>query len=127
MKVKVDECPTINIRYLGDTLKFMFPCEYTYTFDNLLEDSCKFFDLKIENYCFRDDLNNIYPLIPPVREIVLQSSKIMFNFKESEINLYLTNKTNLIEVGNNKFRRRDDDDNDPAIKKTLEVFLFFYF
>lgn len=34
--------------------------------------------------------------------------------------MYLTNKTNLIEVGNNKFRRRDDDDNDPAIKTALD-------
>ena len=55
----------------------MFPLDSNYTFYSLLEDSCKFFDLKFSNYCFRDDLNNIYPLITPVKEIFINSSKLI--------------------------------------------------
>ena len=66
----------MNIRYLGDTLKFMYPIHICYTMDDLLYDSCRFFDLKTQNYCFRDDLNNIYPLVTPVKEIVRNTSII---------------------------------------------------
>jgi hypothetical protein len=53
----------------------MYPTDRCYTTEDLLIDACKFFDVNPKTFCFRDDLNNIYPLITPVKEVVKFSSK----------------------------------------------------
>ncbi len=69
---------SINIKYSGDTLKYIIPQRPDYTFSDLLEDTCDFFDKgDAKDFIFMDELNNIFPLHPPVREFLSKSkSKI---------------------------------------------------
>lgn len=70
---------SINIRCGGDNLRFIIPQKPDYTFNDLLDDSCEFFDIgDSNNYIFYDELNNIFPLHPPVREF-LSKSKLKYN------------------------------------------------
>jgi hypothetical protein len=57
-------------------LKFIFPEDPKYNFEDLLRDTCHFFgDLKPFEFIFRDDNNYIWPLNTPVLNFVDKLSK----------------------------------------------------
>jgi hypothetical protein len=71
-----DDIRYINIKYMGQMMKYIYPNNPNYYFKNLLYDVCQFFGLKNPNeYTFKDDINYIWPLNTSVADFMNTTSK----------------------------------------------------
>ena len=87
---KDGEEKSIVVKYLGESLKYIVPDDYNYTFKNLVDDISDFFEVKASDMVLKDELNNIWPSNFSVKEIL--------HLKKKQVSLFLALKKNKTDI-----------------------------
>ncbi len=78
IKIKNEvETKHVNVKYSGQTVKYMYLHDPKYLFIDLLQDVCSFFNIeKYNDYTLKDDVNHAWPLNSSVTEYMKINRKV---------------------------------------------------